>query len=94
MEITFAEIKRLEKLSALSSSEEKLNSLASDFAEIANFVEQVKNFDIDEDVEYTRVLAINELRKDEVMPSMSQQEILANAPEQGEGAFIVPKVVD
>ena len=94
MEITLDEIKRLEKLSALSSSEEKLKSLMKDFAEIAGFVEQVKEADIDTEVEYTRVLEINELRPDEIKPSMPQEQILSNAPESGEGAFVVPKVVD
>lgn len=94
MEITLDEIKRLEKLSALSSSEEKLTSMMKDFAEIANFVEQVKSFDDQSDIEYSRVLDIAELRKDDIKPSMPQAEVLANAPEQGEGAFVVPKVVE
>ena len=94
MEITLDEIKRLEKLSALSSSEEKLTSMMKDFAEIANFVEQVKSFDDQSDIEYSRVLDIAELRKDDIKQSMPQAEVLANAPEQGEGAFVVPKVVE
>ena len=94
MEITLDEIKRLEKLSAFSSSEEKLKGLMKDFQQIASFVEQVKDADIDLEIEQTRVLEIEELRPDEVKESMPQQEILANAPEQGEGAFVVPKVVD
>ena len=94
MEITLDEIKRLEKLSALSSSEEKLKSLLKDFEQIAQFVEQVKEADIDQEMEYTRVLDISELRSDEIVPSMPQDEVLFNAPEKGEGAFVVPKVVD
>ena len=94
MEISLEEIKRLEKLSALSSSEEKLIELKKDFEQIANFVEQVKNFDIQSNIEYSRVLEIAELRKDVVSDSMPQDEILANAPDKGEGAFIVPKVVE
>lgn len=94
MEISLNEIKRLEKLSALRSDDEKLKSLAKDFEQIFEFVEQIRSADIDEKVEYSRVLDISELRQDEIKPSMPQDEILANAPEQGEGAFIVPKVVD
>lgn len=95
MEIKFEEIKRLQKLSALNSDEEKLKSLAKDFNEIAKFVEQVKNADIaDTDVAYERVLKIDELRADEVKPSMPQEDILLNAPEKEDGCFVVPKVVD
>lgn len=94
MEISLDEIKRLEKLSALRSSDEKLKGLAKDFAQIFEFVEQIKNAEIDEKMEYSKVLDVTELREDEIKPSMPQNEILANAPEQGEGAFVVPKVVD
>lgn len=94
MKITFEEIKRLEKLSALSSNEDKLKNLVEDFEEIAKFVEQVKDADISSEMEYIRTLKIDELRKDEIKASMPQEEILANAPEIKDGAFVVPKVVD
>ena len=94
MKITLDEIKRLEKLSALSSSEEKLKGLVKDFEQIAEFVEQVRNVDIEELNSYNRVLDISELRDDEVRTSFNRDVILMNAPEKGEGAFIVPRVVD
>ena len=36
----------------------------------------------------------NVFRKDEVKPSMAPEEIVANAPESQDGAFVVPKTVD
>lgn len=94
MDISLEEIKRLEKLTAIHSSDEDLQSMAKDFNQIAEFVEQIKNADID-DIEVTaRILRVDELRKDEIKESLPQTEILANAPEQGEGAFVVPKVVE
>lgn len=94
MKITFEEIKRLEKLSALSSDEEKLKSLVKDFEQIAEFVEQVRMIDIEELDSCNRVLTINELREDNIEESFSQNEILMNAPEKNDEAFIVPRVVD
>lgn len=94
MNIDLKEIKRLEKLSALSSSEEKLQSLVKDFEQISAFVDQVKNADIEELNSYGRIVKVDNLREDVVQKSFSQEEILANAPEKGEGAFVVPKVVD
>jgi len=94
MDISLEEIKRLEKLTAIHSSDKDLQSMAKDFNQIAEFVEQIKNADID-DIEVTaRILRVDELRKDEIKESLPQVEILANAPEQGEGAFVVPKVVE
>lgn len=94
MEITLKEIKRLQKLSALSSSDEKLESLVADFNQIANFVEQIKNANIEDLKVTTRTIEVEDLRSDEVKLSMPQEEVLANAPEKSEGAFVVPKVVD
>ena len=94
MKITLEEIKRLEKLSALSYDDEKLESFVKDFEQIAQFVEQVTNVDIEEANVYGRIVKIEQLRDDVVIPSYSQEQILANAPEKGEGAFVVPKVVD
>ncbi|HUJ11503.1 MAG TPA: Asp-tRNA(Asn)/Glu-tRNA(Gln) amidotransferase subunit GatC [Verrucomicrobiae bacterium] len=36
----------------------------------------------------------NIFRKDEVRPSIDQTKILANAPEEARGLFIVPKIVE
>ena len=36
----------------------------------------------------------NVMREDEVQPSMSADEIVANAPESQDGCFVVPKTVD
>lgn len=94
MKITLDEIKKLEKLSAFSSSEEKLNMLLEDFGNIVNYVEQVRNANIDELNSYNRVLSIDELREDKVEQSFSQSEILMNAPEKNDEAFIVPRVVE
>jgi aspartyl-tRNA(Asn)/glutamyl-tRNA(Gln) amidotransferase subunit C len=36
----------------------------------------------------------NILRKDEVRPSIDPAKVLANAPEESRGLFIVPKIVE
>ena len=36
---------------------------------------------------------VNVLREDAVRPSLSREAILANAPEQREGCFVVPRIV-
>lgn len=94
MKITLDEIKKLERLSALSSSDEKLKSLVKDFEQIADFVEQVKNVDIDKLNSYNRVLSIDELREDKVVPSTDRASLLMNAPDKNDEAYIVPRVVE
>lgn len=94
MKITLDEIKYLERLSALSSPDEKLMALADDFNNIKEFVEQVKNADIKEELKFENVHSLSELRKDEPKPSIPVSEVLENAPESANGYFVVPKVVN
>ena len=94
MKITLDEIKYLEKLSALSSSDEKLISLMDDFNNIKEFVEQVKNAEINEALVYDNYHTISELREDEPKESMETSKILMNAPDKTENSFVVPKVVN
>jgi len=37
---------------------------------------------------------VNILREDVVKPSLSRDEVLANAPESRDGCFIVPRIVE
>lgn len=94
MKITLDEIKRLEKLSALSSSEEKLKSLMADFEQIADFVEQIKDVDIASLNEYNKTLAIDELREDEISQTTDRASLLMNAHDKNNEAYIVPRVVE
>lgn len=94
MEIKLEEIERLARLSKLSFDKEKLNSFKHEFERITDFVEQVKSLDVVDCDNVDGVLNIDQLREDEIKPSMPVSEILSNAPEKDDGAFIVPKVVE
>ncbi len=94
MKITLEEIKKLQILSALESSEEELLELVDDFESIALFVEQVRACELDEECDYGKEVSIAELREDEVRGSMDVEDVLSNAPEIEETFFVVPKVVD
>ena len=94
MKITLDEIKYLEKLSALKSSDERLLSIAEDFNDIAEFVNQVKNADVSTELNFEPALSMSELREDVAKESISQDEVLMNAPEKSGGYFVVPKVVN
>ena len=94
MKITLDEIKYLEKLSALKSSDERLLSIAEDFNEVAEFVNQIQKAEVTTDLGYEPALALSELREDVAKESITQDEVLMNAPEKDNGYFVVPKVVN
>ena len=94
MKITLDEIKYLEKLSALKSSDERLLSIAEDFNEVAEFVNQIQKAEVSTDLGYEPALSLGELREDVAKESITQDEVLMNAPEKDNGYFVVPKVVN
>ncbi len=94
MDISYEEIKKLVELSALEYSEDEYEALAKDFSGIVDFVEQLVAVDIPEEKDTNRLLSVDDLREDVVVEPMPQAEILYNAPEKSDEAFIVPKVVE
>lgn len=89
------EFKKLEDLSALSFSKEERDKMLHKLNETIEFIDQIKNFSVNNDSEdVQRSISVEDLRDDIVKPSMPVDELLFNAPEKENGAFLVPKVVD
>lgn len=94
MKVTIEEIKRLQKLSALSSSDEELQNLIKDFEGIAQFVDQICDANLDDINVKNKRVTIDDLRDDISEKSMNREEILQNAQNRNEEFFVVPKVVE
>ena len=78
---------------ALSPDEEK--KLGAQLGNILGYIEKLRELDVS-NVEPTAhaVPMVNITRADEVTPSLSHEDALRNAPRQGGGLFIVPKIVE
>lgn len=63
------------------------------FTELVQLVSRIKDAKTD-DVEDIPVISLAELREDVVRPSLSREDVLANAPDADGVYFIVPKVVE
>jgi len=83
------------KLARLVLTEEEQARYQRDLMQILNYAAKLDELDT-EGVEPTaHVLPIhNVLREDVVQPSYNRDTLLANAPEQADGCFVVPKVVE
>lgn len=98
MPISRDEVLKIADLAKLLFREEELDSFTFQFERILDYVEQLKEVDV-EAVEPTSHVAAASglgedlLRDDEVRPSLSVEESLANAPDAGSGHFRVPKVL-
>ena len=98
MAITRAEVLKISDLARLYFSEEELDAFTAQFQRILDYVEQLKQVNV-EDVEPTSHVSLasgyekNIVRDDDVKSSMPAEEGLANAPDPGSGHFRVPKVL-
>jgi aspartyl-tRNA(Asn)/glutamyl-tRNA(Gln) amidotransferase subunit C len=78
---------------ALAPDEEK--KLAAQLGHILGYIEKLRELDV-AGVEPTAhaVPMVNVTRADEIRPSLPHEDALRNAPQQANGLFIVPKVVE
>lgn len=93
--MTRQEIIRLAQTSSLSLEECEIEAFTSDLEKMISFGKQLEDLDTNEvDINKRDSALYNVFRKDEVKPSMAKEELLANAPEQKDGCFFVPQIVE
>ena len=87
--------KKLAKLSRLEFSDQELEKFVVEFGQILDYMDLINKINTDKvDLFEKAIDAKNDLRKDQIKPSFSQQEILENAPQSEDGTFIVPITVE
>lgn len=95
MTIDTKTIQKVANLARLKISDEDADKYGPQLSNIINFVEQLSEVNTD-DVEplASPVDIALRLREDKVTDGNIQKEVLANAPEELEDFFVVPKVVE
>jgi aspartyl-tRNA(Asn)/glutamyl-tRNA(Gln) amidotransferase subunit C len=94
MPITLEEVKHLATLAKLSFNAEDLKKIAKELDAIVDYVEQLKELNVDNVPATSHVLDLNNvLRDDKIEPWLTTEEALQNAPAQKMGYFSVPKVI-
>ena len=94
MEVTREEVLRCAKLAHLSLREDEIEPMRRAMEQLLTQAKRLDELDL-EGVE-PMALALDiplPRRPDEVRPSLTQAEALANAPAQDRGHFVVPKVL-
>lgn len=94
MKITDELIDRLALLSRLTFTEEEKEALKTDLNKIKGMMDKLSEVDT-EGVEPLTHLSENpdHLREDKVIPTLTKEEVLRNAPDKTEDFFRVPKVI-
>lgn len=94
MSITLKDVEYVAKLAKLKLSENEKKRFQKELDRIIRYIDQLKQVDTENVPPTSHVLPMeNVLREDEVKPSLTQEEALANAPDKKDGYFRVPKVI-
>lgn len=88
-------VERVATLSRLKMTREEAEKIAPQLSDILSWVEMLSNVDTDNVEPLANVVDIPlKLRKDEVNDGAIADKVLANAPEETGGFYVVPKIVE
>jgi aspartyl-tRNA(Asn)/glutamyl-tRNA(Gln) amidotransferase subunit C len=95
MKLTKKDVEYVAKLARLELNEEEKEKYTLQLAQILEYVSKLEQLNTQNIEPTSHVLSLeNVFRDDEVKPSLSRDEVLANAPETEDGYFKVKKVIE
>ncbi|MEO5656934.1 MAG: Asp-tRNA(Asn)/Glu-tRNA(Gln) amidotransferase subunit GatC [Nitrospiria bacterium] len=95
MDVTREQVEHVAKLARLAIGEEEKATFARQLSSILTYVEALNALDTSGVEPTSHVIPVrNVFRDDEVRPSLSREDALANAPDQSGGCFRVPKIIE
>lgn len=89
------DVKYVAHLARLALSPDEEQAIGRQLGNILGYIEKLREVDVT-GVEPTAHAfpLVNVTRRDEVRPSLANEEALQNAPAKANGLFIVPKIVE
>ena len=96
MKIKKSQVKHVASLARLKIGEAEQDKWSEQMGAIIEFADQLNELDLNdaESNEPGRASLYNVFREDERKASFDRDKILSNAPEQYEGCYVVPKIVE
>ncbi|MGQ9609894.1 MAG: Asp-tRNA(Asn)/Glu-tRNA(Gln) amidotransferase subunit GatC [bacterium] len=93
--ITIKEVEHVANLARLEFNEEEKKKLTQQLAKILDYIDQLNKLDTTNVEPTSHVIPVrNVVRPDEVKPSLTKEDALANAPSKVNGLFEVPKIIE
>lgn len=88
-------VMKVARLARIETSEEEAEKLVPQLSNIIGWIEQLSEVDTDNVAPLANVGDIElPLREDKISDGDCVEKVLANAPEETQGFFVVPKVVE
>ena len=97
MALSLDEVRKIAVLARLQLSTEQETLFAGQLSSILEYVEQLRELDVSQVEPMTHALAAGDAapwRADEVAPSLTPDEALANAPAREGTCFKVPRIIE
>jgi len=89
------DIEKVARLARLELTEEEKVTFGNQLEQILNYMEQLNGLDTTGVEPTSHAIPIsNVFKEDEVNPSFPQKEVLAIAPDEEDGHFKVPKIIE
>jgi aspartyl-tRNA(Asn)/glutamyl-tRNA(Gln) amidotransferase subunit C len=95
MKITMKEVEHVARLARLELTGEEKERMRAQLDSILTYIDKLNELDTSAVEPTSHVLPMmNVFRDDEVRPSLSQEETLANAPDRQDLFFRVPRILE
>lgn len=94
MAISKDDVLHVAKLARLTLSDDEVDLFTDQLDQILGHAGKIRELDTSGIEPTSHALPVkNVFREDEIKPSLSKDDVLANAPEKESGSFKVPKIV-
>ncbi len=94
MAISREEVEHIAYLARLTLTEEEITLYSKQLNNILKYIDKLNELDVDQVEPMSHVLdIINVMREDKHLPSLSREEVMANAPDHDGEHFKVPRVL-
>ncbi|SER64530.1 aspartyl/glutamyl-tRNA(Asn/Gln) amidotransferase subunit C [Gracilibacillus ureilyticus] len=94
-DISKDQVKHVANLARLALTDEEVEKMAKQLGDIISYAELLNELDTDNVEPTTHVLDLkNVMRKDEPREWISKEDALKNAPDQKDGQFRVPSILE
>ncbi len=94
MKLSKSEVEHIAHLARLQLGAKEIETITPQLNNILLYMEKLSELDTTGIEPTTHALHLsNAFRNDKIIPSLDQEDVLALAPEQGGGSFVVPKVI-
>ncbi|MBD8499382.1 MULTISPECIES: Asp-tRNA(Asn)/Glu-tRNA(Gln) amidotransferase subunit GatC [Paenibacillus] len=95
MSINLHDVEHVAKLARLLLTDEEKERYTDQLNAILKYADKLNELNTDDVQPTTHVLPIrNVMREDEVRPSLDREHVMKNAPEEEDGQFRVPAVLE